>query len=80
MGLIQILQEAIWAKVDFSLAGVFKNPSAQRVVADDFNRVWAWTRMLAEQVDQQAEKEEKLHRTISFNGQVSLRPDGDAII
>ena len=44
------------------------------------SRIWAWTRMLAEQVDQQAKKEEKLHRTISFNGQVSLRPEGDVII
>jgi hypothetical protein len=67
--LIQILQEAIWAKADLALPNVFKkNPSAQRVVSDDFHRVWAWARMLAEQVEQQAEKEGgKLHRTINFS-------------
>lgn len=67
--LIQILQEAIWAKADLALPNIFrKNPSAQRVVGDDFHRVWAWTTMLAEQVEQQAEKQiGKLHRTISFS-------------
>jgi hypothetical protein len=66
--LVQILQEAIWAKADLALPNIFKkNPSAQRVVGDDFHRVWAWTRLLAEQVEQQTEKEgSKLHRTIDF--------------
>jgi hypothetical protein len=67
--LIQILQESIWAKVDLALPTTFKNPSAQQAVANDFNRVWGWTRMLAEQVERQSEKEgSKLHRTINFSG------------
>jgi hypothetical protein len=67
--LIQILQESIWAKVDLALHTIFKNPSAQQAVANDFNRVWGWTRMLAEQVEQQAQNEgSKLHRTINFSG------------
>jgi hypothetical protein len=67
--LIQILQESIWAKVDLALPSIFKNPSAQQTVASDFNRVWGWTKMLSEQVEQKAEKEgSKLHRTINFSG------------
>jgi hypothetical protein len=38
----QILQEIVWAKADISLSKVFRNPSAQQVVAGDFNRVCAW--------------------------------------
>lgn len=72
----QVLQEIVWAKVDVSLANVFKNPSAQRVVADDFNRVWAWTRMLAESVDQSAEDNTPPHRTIR-TGTYQLKPDGE---
>jgi hypothetical protein len=61
-----ILQEIVWAKVDSSLTKVFKNPSAQQVVAGDFNRVYAWTRMLAESVDQTAEDNAPAHRYIKF--------------
>jgi len=44
-----------------------ENANAQRVVGEDFLKVWAWTRTLAEQVEQKAEKQGgKLHRTINF--------------
>lgn len=60
----QLLQETVWDKVDASLTDVFNNESAQRTVADDFNRVWGWTRMLAESIDQSAEDNVPPRRTI----------------
>jgi hypothetical protein len=74
--LIQILEEAIWAKVDLALPNILeKNLNAQRAVGEDFVKVWTWTRMLAEQVEQQVEKRDgKLHRTINF-GHISLIED-----
>ena len=75
--LIQILLETSWAKVDVSMASVFKNSSAQRIVADDFNRVWAWTRMLSEQIELQTATEDRVHRTISFHSRIPLRPDDE---
>ena len=63
----QILQEIVWAKVDISLTEVFKNESAQRVVSDDFNRVWGWTRMLADGLDKAAEDKVIPLRTIDFH-------------
>ncbi|HZA70373.1 MAG TPA: hypothetical protein VE548_11800 [Nitrososphaeraceae archaeon] len=74
----QILQESVWAKVDLSLIEVFKNPAAQRVVAEDFNRVWAWVRMLAEGVELAPEDNKLPHRTIRFNI-IQLRDTDDPL-
>lgn len=72
----QILQETVSAKVDLSLNEVFKNPAAQRVVAEDFNRAWAWVRTLAESVA--TEDNKPPHRTIRsdlFVTQLKESPD-----
>jgi hypothetical protein len=42
--------------------------SSSTFVSSDFNRVLGWTKMLAEQAEQKAEKERsKLHRTIKLS-------------
>lgn len=47
-----LLQQIVCHKVEISLADVFRTERAQEAVSDDFNRVWAWTGMLADAVDQ----------------------------
>jgi hypothetical protein len=74
----QILQENVWAKVGLSVTEVFKNPAAQQVVADDFNRAWAWVRMLAEGVELAPEDNKPPHRTIRF-GIIQLREDDEPL-
>ena len=70
----QVLQELVWAKFEVSLAKVFRNESAQRVVNDDFNRVWGWTRMSAEGLDEATEAIQTPRRIIDF-GTDHLRED-----
>lgn len=72
----QLLQEIVWAKFEVSLTQVFRNSSAQRVVTDDFNKVWGWTRMVAETLDESAEDTKVPHRTIEI-GTEHLREDWD---
>jgi hypothetical protein len=63
----QLLQEIVWAKFDVSLSDVFGNSSAQRSVREDFNKVWGWTRMLSEGIENFAEDKQPPHRTIEFD-------------
>jgi hypothetical protein len=63
----QLLQELVWAKFEVSLAKVFRNERAQRVVAGDFYRVWGWTRMLAEGLDEANEAIQTPGRIIDFD-------------
>ena len=63
----QLLQEVVWAKFDVSLSDVFRNSSAQRSVTEDFNKVWGWTRMLTESVEDFAEDKTPPHRIIEFD-------------
>jgi hypothetical protein len=74
----QILQESVWVKAELTLPDVFKNPAAQRVVEDDFNRAWAWVRMLAEGIEQAPKDNKPPHRTIRF-GIIELREDNDPL-
>lgn len=70
----QILLENIWIKMDLSLTEVFKNPAAQKVVGDDFNRAWAWVRMLAESTKLPNKDIRPPHRTIT-SYEIPLRED-----
>jgi hypothetical protein len=70
----QVLPENVWAKIKLSLTKVLKNPAAQRVVEDDFNRALAWAEMLAEGI----EDSKPPHRTLVF-GVVPLREDDPPI-
>lgn len=72
----QLLHEIVWAKFEISLIEVFRNSSAQRVVTDDFNKVWGWTRMLAGTLDESAGDTKLPHRTIEI-GTDHLREDWD---
>jgi hypothetical protein len=63
----QLFQEVVWAKFDVSLSAVFTNSSAQRSVKEDFNKVWGWTRMLTEGVEDFAEDKTPPRRTIEFD-------------
>lgn len=74
----QLLQETVRAKVDASLTDVFNNESAQRTVADDFNRVWGWTRMLAQSIDQSVEDNIPPRRTIKSRA-IPLREHDEPI-
>lgn len=62
----QTLQEIVWAKFDVSLSKVLSNDSAQRVISDDFNKVWGLTRMLSDSIDEAAEDKQAPRRTIEF--------------
>jgi hypothetical protein len=57
-----LLQIMVSKKVRKSLGEVFNNVHAEAVVKDDFIRVWAWTKMLADSVDLEVEDEEIPHR------------------
>lgn len=72
----QLLQEIVWAKFDVSLSKVFTNSSAQRTVTEDFNKVWGWTRMLTESLEEYAEDARPPHRTIEF-GTDHMKEDWD---
>ena len=72
----QLLQEIVCAKFDVSLAKVFKNSSAQRSITEDFNRVWGWTRMLSESLEEFAEDKRSPRRTIEYSTE-HLKEDWD---
>jgi hypothetical protein len=72
----QLLQELVWAKFEISLTKVFRNERAQRVVSDDFNRVWGWTRVLAEGLDDTTTAIQTPNRIIDF-GTDHLKEDWD---
>lgn len=72
----QLLQEIVWAKFDVSLSDVFRNSSAQSSVTEDFNKVWGWTRMLTEGLEDFAEDKRPPHRTIEFEVE-HLKEDWD---
>ena len=72
----QLLQEVVWAKFDVSLSDVFGNSSAQWSVTEDFNKVWGWTRMVTEGVEDFAEDKTPPHRIIEFDT-AHLREESD---
>jgi len=59
--LVHILQDTVKSMVDLALADM-KNTSAYRIVMNDFERTMAWTKMLADCVDEVEAK--KPHRRI----------------
>jgi hypothetical protein len=75
--LLPILYEIFNAKVCLALNDVLKNPSLQRVVEDDFNRTLAWTKILADSVDQSKDNDPP-HRTLRF-GTTQLREEDEWI-
>jgi hypothetical protein len=60
------LQGIISDKVRMSLDGTFNNYHARDVVLNDFTRVWAWTKMLADTADLSIEDESFPSRTFDF--------------
>jgi hypothetical protein len=71
----QILLENVWARIKLSLTKVFeRNPAALRAVEDDFNRAWAWVRILAKGTESAREDNRTPHRTLVF-GRVPMRED-----
>jgi hypothetical protein len=79
LGLIQILQEIIREKVEDYLTHTHEKTTLTRVIIDDFDRVSAWTEMIAESISQAAEDKVRPHRTISFRHRLSL-PGGEKSI
>jgi hypothetical protein len=76
LGLIHILQEIIKEKIEEHINSTQKNQNIKNIVLEDFDRVSAWTAVLAEGVGQTVEENKvQPHRTIDFRGRLSL-PDG----
>jgi hypothetical protein len=80
----QILQEIVRDKVVAHLAKAHENEKAgeyekaDKIVKDEFDRVWIWTRILAEGINQAAEDNARPRRTIKF-GTIPLREDEEPI-
>jgi hypothetical protein len=79
LGLIHILQEIIKENVEEYVDSTQKNENIKNVILDDFDRVSAWTAILAENVDQTAEDKIQPHRTISFERRLSLYEPSESI-
>jgi hypothetical protein len=79
LALIHILQEIINEKVIEYLTHRHENETLLKVVLNDFDRVSAWTAMLAEAAAQTEEDKVQPHRTIDFRGRLSL-PEGEKSI
>jgi hypothetical protein len=73
--LIHILQEIIREKVEEYVGSTQRNENIKNIILCDFDRLSAWTAMLAEGVAQTTEDELQPHRTISFEGRLSLHED-----
>ena len=76
--LSQILMETVRAKMELSGIDVLKSTNAQRIVAEDCIRVWAWVRMLAADVESDPADNKPAHRTIRF-GSVLLREEDEPL-
>jgi hypothetical protein len=79
LALIQILQEIIREKVEDYLTHTHENKILTKVIMDDFDRISAWTAMLAGSVAQTTEDKMQPRRTISFRHRLSL-PGGEKSI
>ena len=69
--LIHIVQEIIKEKVEAYIGNTQRNNKVKDIILGDFDRVSAWTAMLAEDVAETAEDVQP-HRTIDFDGRLSL--------
>ena len=70
--LIHVVQEIIREKVEEYAGSTKRNENIKNIILTDFDRVSAWTAMLAGNVAQTAEEKVQPHRTITFESRLSL--------
>jgi magnesium-transporting ATPase (P-type) len=78
--LIHLLQEIIRQKVEEYVDSTQEKKYIKDVVLADFDRVSAWTSMLAGNVAQTTEDKAQPHRTISFEARLSLLGGGEPLL